>query len=126
LLPFRESFRHGLANLLVPFYAIYYWTTRWPKMKTPVYRTLGAFLPIALVALAYAVYKEAPVVKAKIEEELPVIEKALDERLPALDKKVEEVLEPLEKTAAPPSAPGRPSAGARRPSAPAPAAPPFE
>jgi hypothetical protein len=98
-LPFKESFRHGLANLLIPFYAIYYWTTRWPRMKTPVYRTLGSFLPIVLVAIAYAVYEEAPAVERAIEKEVPALEKELEGQVPALDRAVERVLDPLEKSA---------------------------
>jgi hypothetical protein len=101
-LPFKESLRHGLANLLIPFYAIYYWTTRWPRMRTPVYRTLGAFLPIALVGLAYLVYEEGPAVEQAIEKEVPALEKAIDDRVPALERKVDDLLQPLEK-AAPPS-----------------------
>src|SRR5262249_44970318 len=62
-LPFKESLAHGLATLLVPFYAIYSWATRWPRMKTPVYKTLGSFVPIALVVPAYAPYEEAPAVE---------------------------------------------------------------
>jgi hypothetical protein len=98
-LPFKESLRHGLANLLIPFYAVYYWTTRWSRMRTPVRRTLGSFLPISLVAIAYAVYEEGPAVERAIEKEVPVLEKALEDRVPALDRRVEQVLEPLEKAA---------------------------
>jgi hypothetical protein len=96
-LPFKESLRHGLANLLIPFYAIYYWTSRWPRMKTPVYRTLGSFLPVLLVAIAYLVYEEAPAVEQTLEREVPTLEKVLENDSPALDRKVEQVLEPLEK-----------------------------
>jgi hypothetical protein len=98
-LPFKESLRHGLANLFIPFYAIYYWTTRWPRMKTPVYRTLGAFLPILLVGIAYLVYEDAPAVEQTLEKEVPALEKALEDEVPALDRKLERVLDPLEKTA---------------------------
>jgi hypothetical protein len=101
-LPFKESLWHGLANLLIPFYAVYYWTTRWPAVKTAVIRTAGSFLPVLLVAIAYLVYKEAPVVEQALEKELPALERVLDEQVPALDRKVEQVLEPLEKKVTPP------------------------
>jgi hypothetical protein len=100
-LPFKESLRHGLANLLIPFYAVYYWTTRWPQVKTAVIRTAGSFLPVLLVAIAYLAYKEAPAVEQALEKEIPALEKVLDERVPALDRKVDQVLEPLEKRVAP-------------------------
>jgi len=109
-LPFKESLWHGLANLLIPFYAIYYWTTRWPKVKTAVIRTVGSFLPVLLVAIAYLVYEEAPAVEEAVKKEIPALEKVLDERVPALDRKIDQVLEPLEKKVAPlpEQAPGRP------------------
>jgi hypothetical protein len=103
-LPFKESLRHGLANLFIPFYAIYYWTTRWPRMKTPVYRTLGAFLPILLAGIAYLVYEEAPAVEQTLEKEVPALEKALEDEVPALDRQLERVLKPLEKAARDPDA----------------------
>ena len=98
-LPFKESLGHGLANLLIPFYAVYYWTTRWPKVKTAVIQSVGSFLPVLLVAIAYIVYKEAPAVEQRLEAEIPALEKMLDERVPALDRKVDQMLEPLEKKA---------------------------
>ena len=97
-LPFRESLREGLANVLIPFYAVYYWTTRWPRMKTPVYQTAKSFTPILLAAIGYFAYKEAPVVERAIEKEFPAFEKALDERIAPLDRKAQELLDPLEKT----------------------------
>ena len=68
-LPFKESLRHGLANLLIPFYAIYYWTTRWPKdedagLQDARRRSCRSLL----VAIAYVVYEEAPVVEEAVEE----------------------------------------------------------
>jgi hypothetical protein len=99
-LPFRESLLHGLANLLIPFYAIYYWRTRWPRMKTAVFRTLGAFVPILLVAVAYLAYEEAPAVETTIEKQLPALEKAIEKEVPALDRDLERLLEPLEKAGA--------------------------
>jgi hypothetical protein len=105
-LPFKEGLRYGLANLFIPFYAFYYWTTRWPQMRTPVRRTLGSFLPIALVAVAYAVYEEAPAVEEAAKRELPILERAVEKSLPeALEKKVDRLLEPLEKGAGGPSTP---------------------
>ncbi len=106
-LPFKESLWHGLANLLIPFYAIYYWTTRWPKVKTAVARTLGSFLPILLVAIAYIVYEEAPAVEQALEKQVPALEKVLDEQVPALDRKVDQVLDPLERKVGPPLEPVR-------------------
>ncbi len=101
-LPFKESFHHGLANLLIPFYAVYYWTTRWHRMRKPVYKTLGSFTPILLVAIAYLIYEEAPVVKAKVEQEIPAIEDAIERKVPAtLQEKVDRALEPAEDGAAP-------------------------
>jgi hypothetical protein len=100
-LPFKESLWLGLANLLIPFYALYYWTTRWPQVKTAVSRTLGSFLPILLVAIAYIVYKEAPAVEQALEKKIPALEKVLEEQVPALDRKVGQVLEPLERKVSP-------------------------
>lgn len=95
-LPFKESLWIGLANLLVPFYAIYYWVTRWHKMKRPVLNTLGSFLPIVLVGLAYLVYEEAPAVERAVEQELPVLEERVEKKLPGLEKSVDRVLAPVE------------------------------
>ena len=106
-LPFKESLWLGLANLLIPFYAIYYWTTRWPQVKTAVVRTAGSFLPVVLVAIAYLVYEEAPAVEQALEKEIPAVGKVLDEQVPALDRKVDQVLEPLEKQLGPPPWPAR-------------------
>jgi hypothetical protein len=94
-LPFKESLWLGLANVLVPFYAVYYWTTRWHKMKRPVLNTAGSFLPIALVALAYLVYKEAPVVETAIERDFPALEERVGKKLPGLEKGVDRVLGPV-------------------------------
>jgi hypothetical protein len=79
-LPFKEGLHYGLLNLLVPGYAIYYWITRWPKMKVPVRNTAGSFLPIVLVLLAYFAYEEAPVVEREIEqlEKSPAVEKTIE------------------------------------------------
>jgi DNA-directed RNA polymerase subunit RPC12/RpoP len=116
-LPFKESVFLGLANLLIPFYAVYYWTTRWPRMKTPVYKTFGSFLPILLVALAYVVYEEAPAVKSTLEREIPALEEALEKRTPGIEEKVDRVLGPLEKRVGPipePEPPRLPTEGPRK------------
>jgi hypothetical protein len=98
-LPFKESLHHGLANLFIPFYAVYYWWSRWPSMKTAVFKTAGAFLPIALVGLAYLVYEEAPVVEKAIERELPALEKKIETTAPELDRKVTRTLDALKNEA---------------------------
>jgi hypothetical protein len=101
-LPFKESFAHGMANLLLfPFYTVYYWATRWHRMRTPVYRTAGSFLPIALVGLAIFAYEEAPAVEKAIETELPALERKLEGKVPALEKTVDRALEPLEERVGP-------------------------
>ena len=94
-LPFKESFWIGLANLLIPFYAVYFWITRWQRMKRPVINTISSFLPIALVGLAYLVYEEAPVVEKAVEKELPVLEEKIDKVLPVLERKADRVIEPV-------------------------------
>jgi len=94
-LPFKESLKHGLANLLIPFYAIYYWSTRWSRMKTAVYKTVGSFLPIALVGLAYLVYEEAPKVETAIEQKLPKWEKSLGRITTKLESKTDQTLAPI-------------------------------
>src|SRR5262245_28747797 len=70
-LAFKEGLACGLLNLLVPFYAVYYWVTRWHKMRRPVLKTLGAFVPIALVGLAYFLYTEGPTIEKEIEQAVP-------------------------------------------------------
>jgi hypothetical protein len=97
-LPFKESLFQGLANLFIPFYALYYWSTRWHKMRRPVYKTLGSFVPILLVGLAYAVYKEADVIKdqaGKFEKQFENLDKSLppvgsDDTAPAKGKPAED------------------------------------
>jgi hypothetical protein len=123
MLPFKESLVQGLANLVIPFYAIYYWTTRWPKMRTPVYRTFNAFIPILLVAIAYLAYEETPVVEATLEKEVPALERVLESQVPALEKNVDRALEPLEKAVGPvPRSDSKPQSA---PSAPAPGTTPY-
>lgn len=97
-LPFKESLWVGLANLLIPFYAIYFWVTRWPRMKRPVINTISSFLPIALVGLAYLVYEEGPAVERAVEKELPVLEEKVDKVLPELERKADRVIEPVKDT----------------------------
>jgi hypothetical protein len=77
-LPFKESFHHGLANVLIPFYAIYYWSTRWQKMKRPVVNTLGSFLPIFLVAIAYIVFEEREPIEHALENPASIKESVKD------------------------------------------------
>jgi hypothetical protein len=99
-LPFKESLHHGLANLFPP-YALYYWYSRWPKMKTPVKKTIGAFLPIALAGLAYFLYEDGAKVEAAVEKEFEVIEgkveravEKVEGKAPGLEKTIDRVLEP--------------------------------
>jgi hypothetical protein len=66
-------------------------------MRTPVLKTIGSFTPIALVGLAYLVYKEAPVVEKAIEARIPRVERAIDRRLPGLENKVDEALGPAKR-----------------------------
>lgn len=117
-LPFKESLHHGLANLFPP-YAFYYWYTRWPKMKTPVKKTVGEFLPIALAGLGYFLYEDG----AKIEEVGgKVIEKIegkvegavgkVEGKAPALGKALDGVLDEPGQEAAP--APAAPKAKGRK------------
>ncbi|HQU44728.1 MAG: hypothetical protein B7Z73_07480 [Planctomycetia bacterium 21-64-5] len=84
-LPFKDSLRHGLACVLVPGYAIYYWATRWHRMRPAVMNTLWAFIPMLLVALAYFFYKEAPAIEAEVEREAPKIEADADEMVKDLE-----------------------------------------
>jgi hypothetical protein len=95
-LPFKEGLRYGLANLLVPFYAVYYWWTRWPRMKPAVVNTFRSFTPILLVGIAYLIYEEAPVIEQKVEQEFTELEKAVETKLPELEKKLPAV-EKIEK-----------------------------
>jgi hypothetical protein len=95
-LPFKEGLRYGLANLLVPFYAVYYWWTRWPKMKPAVVNTFRAFAPILLVGFAYLVFEEAPVIEQKVEQEFHELEKAVETKLPSVEQQLPAV-ESIEK-----------------------------
>lgn len=90
MLPFKESFWKGLFCLFPP-YAIYYWASNWSRLKRPVVKTLGAFLPIVLVGWAILIYRETPIVEKKIEENLPEIEKKIDD---TLDRVESEILPP--------------------------------
>jgi hypothetical protein len=98
-LPFKESLHHGLANLFPP-YAIYYWYSRWPKMKTPVKKTIGAFLPIALAGLWYVLYEDGDKIKAtgervieKIEGKVEGAVGKVESKAPALGKAIDNVLD---------------------------------
>ncbi|SIO58364.1 hypothetical protein SAMN05444166_5652 [Singulisphaera sp. GP187] len=117
-LPFKEGLRYGLANLLIPFYAIYYWSTRWNRMKTAVYKTVGSFLPIALVGLAYLIYEEAPVVEAAIERKLPGLEQRIERATAKLEAKADTTLGPIEERVGPLLKPEPPEKGRRHRSAP--------
>jgi hypothetical protein len=112
-LPFKESLHHGLANLFPP-YAIYYWYSRWPKMKAPVKKTIGAFLPIALAGTAYFFHEDGAKVEAVVEEKFKVIEEkiekavgAVEEKAPGLGKTIDKVLEPSGEAADTPKGRGR-------------------
>lgn len=109
-LPFKESFWTGLANVLIPFYAVYYWVTRWSRMKRPVLNTVGSFLPIALVALAYVVYEDAPAVEQAAEKEFPVLEERVEKLLPGLEKQVDRAIDPVKDSAERALHPGRDAA----------------
>ncbi len=107
-LPFKESLHHGLANLFPP-YAFYYWYSRWPKMKAPVKKTVGAFLPIALAGLGYFLYEDGAKVEAKGVEKLEDIEgkvegavNKVEGRAPALGKAIDGVLDQSDPGAAAP------------------------
>jgi hypothetical protein len=101
VLPFRDGLTRGLACLLLPPYAIYYWATNWPRMKTPVVNTLKSFAPIALIGAAYLVYTESPEVQREVQE----VERVLEKEGEALDK--------LSRPPAPPKREGEDDAAAR-------------
>ena len=84
-LPFKDSLRQGLA-CLVPFYAVYYWITRWHRMRKAVLNTLAAFIPMLLVALAYFFYQEAPAIEHEVERLAPKIESEADEVIRELER----------------------------------------
>ena len=77
VLPFQHSLAEGLGTLLVPPYAAYYWWKHWARMKRPVVNTVRSFTPLVLVALAYVLYEEAPVIMDKVEKADRVVEKAI-------------------------------------------------
>jgi hypothetical protein len=85
MIPFKEGLRYGLANLLIPFYAIYYWYTRWPRVKKAVRNTLGAFLPIVLATVAYFSYEDGSKVVELGEREIPIIEGKIEEGVKPLE-----------------------------------------
>jgi DNA-directed RNA polymerase subunit RPC12/RpoP len=84
-LPFKDSLRQGLA-CLVPFYAVYYWISRWHRMRQAVLNTLAAFIPMLLVALAYFFYQEAPAIENEVERLGPRIESEADEVIRDLER----------------------------------------
>ncbi len=87
MLPFKQSFWKGLFCLFPP-YAIYYWASNWSRLKRPVMKTLGAFLPIVLVGWAILIYRETPIVEREIEEKLPEIEKKIDDTLEQVESEI--------------------------------------
>ncbi|HVV99221.1 MAG TPA: hypothetical protein VHB77_02705, partial [Planctomycetaceae bacterium] len=84
-IPFTDGPVQGLACLLLPPYAIYYWIAHWHKMRKPVKNTLGAFLPIALVGLAYFFYEEGPALEQAVEKTLPAVGRTVEEKLERVD-----------------------------------------
>ncbi len=96
-LPFKEGMGYGLANLLIPFYAVYYWYTHWPKMKPAVQKTFGSFVPILIAAVAFFSYEEGPKLIEEVEREVPIIEEKIEEAVKKIDvgpiKQVEEKVE---------------------------------
>jgi hypothetical protein len=107
-LPFKEGLRYGLANLLIPFYVVYYGWTRWPKMKPAIVNTVRSFTPILLVGFAYLVYEEGPVIEQKVESEFTELEKAVETKLPDLEKNLPAVEKIEGKLETPDSPKGRP------------------
>jgi DNA-directed RNA polymerase subunit RPC12/RpoP len=79
MLPFKDSTVTGLANLFPP-YAVYYWVKHWHKMRRPVLKTLGSFVPILLAGTAYFLYEDAAVIEKEVEKDLSRLEK-VGERL---------------------------------------------
>lgn len=84
-LPFKEGLGYGLANLLIPFYAVYYWSTRWPRMKPAVQKTFGAFVPILLATVAFFSYEEGPKLVEAGAREAPILEEKIEEGVKKLD-----------------------------------------
>ncbi len=81
-LPFKDSLAKGLATLLLPPYAVYYWVTHWPRMRRPVINTARSFAPIVLVGLGYLFYLKAPV----IEREAGKVEQVFEKGGEAIEK----------------------------------------
>jgi hypothetical protein len=77
VLPFRDSPLKGIGVILLPPYAIYYWVTRWDRMRKPVLRVLGSFAPILLVGLAYLFYEEAPLIGKGAKQVEGAVEKGV-------------------------------------------------
>jgi hypothetical protein len=102
-LPFKESLHHGLMNFFPP-YALYYWYTRWPQMKVPVKKTIGAFLPMALAATFYFAYEDGAEFEKKAVQKLEAIEGKVergvhqveDKVAPGVEKKIDKVLDGTE------------------------------
>ena len=66
-------------------------------MKPAVVKTVGAFLPIVLAALAFFGYEDGPKLVEAGEREVPLLEKKLEEEVNRLDvgpvKQIEEKVE---------------------------------
>ncbi len=84
-LPFKEGLIRGSACLLLPPYTVYYWVTRWQKMRLPVKKTLGAFVPILLAGTAYFFYEEGPAIEAAAESKLPAVGRSIESELERVD-----------------------------------------
>ncbi len=84
-LPFKDGLFQGIACLLLPPYTIYYWVTRWQKVRLPLKKTLGAFLPILLAGMAYFFYEEGPAIEAEAESKLPAVERRIEGELERVD-----------------------------------------
>jgi hypothetical protein len=77
VLPFRDSLVKGMSVILLPPYAIYYWVTRWDRMRKPVLTVLRSFTPILLVGLAYFFYEEAPLIRTEAKQVAGAVEKGM-------------------------------------------------
>jgi len=90
---------------------IYYWSTRWKRMKTPVVQDARLIPADRARGTRVFLYEEAPV----IEKDVIAIERKLEGKAPALEKKVDELLEPVEKRVGPILEPDEDAQRNRRP-----------
>jgi hypothetical protein len=84
-LPFTDSLAQGLACLFIPPYAMFYWMKHWHKMRKAIKTTVGAFLPMLLVGMAYVFYQEEPVINTFVEKKLPAVEQKVEGELEQMD-----------------------------------------